>query len=64
MAEEENLCPFLWIFEIIGLCLRSVFQHSNVGNTQQSGTRIHSCYYQYLRITSDYVTRKENIQMR
>ena len=42
-AEEENSCPFLWTFEINGLSLRSVIQHSNVGNTQQAGTRIHSC---------------------
>ena len=43
MAEEENSCPFLWTFEINGLSLRSVFQHSNVGNTKQAGARIHSC---------------------
>ena len=42
-AEEENSCPFIWIFEINGLSLRSVIQHSNVGNTQQAGTRIQSC---------------------
>ena len=42
-AEEENSCPFLWTFEINGLYLRSVIQHSNVGNTQQAGTRIQSC---------------------
>ena len=40
---EEKFCPFLWTFEINGLSLRCVFQHSNVGNTQQAGTRIHSC---------------------
>ena len=43
MAEEENSCPFLWTFEINGLYLRSVCQHSNVGNTKQAGARIHSC---------------------
>ena len=40
---EEHICPFLWTFEINGLSLRSVYQPSKVGNTQQAGTRIHSC---------------------
>ena len=49
MAEEENFCPFLCTFEIIGLSLQSVFQHSKVGNTQQAGTRIHYCTLSILK---------------
>lgn len=40
---EEHSCLFLRIFEINGLSLQSVYQPSKVGNTQQAGTRIHSC---------------------
>ena len=32
-VRKKNFCPFLWTFEINGLSLQSVFQHSNVGNT-------------------------------
>ena len=32
-VQKEIFCPFLWIFEIIGLSLRSVFQYSKHGNT-------------------------------
>ena len=42
-VRKDKFCSFLWTFEINGLSLRSVIQHSNVGNTQQAGTRIHSC---------------------
>ena len=42
-VQKEKFCPFLWTFEINGLSLRSVIQHSNVGNTSQAGTRIQSC---------------------
>ena len=49
MAEEENFYPFLCTFEIIGLSLQSVFQHSKVGNTQQAETRIHYCTLSILK---------------
>ena len=42
-VQKEKFCSFLWTFEINGLSLRSVFQHSKHGNTQQAGIRIHSC---------------------
>ena len=32
-VQKEKFCSFLWTFEINGLSLRSVFQHSKHGNT-------------------------------
>ena len=51
-VQKEKFCPFLWTFEINGLSLRSVFQHSKHGNTQQAGIRIHSCI---LSITKNHI---------
>ena len=51
-VQKEKFCSFLWTFEINGLSLRSVFQHSKHGNTQQAGIRIHSCI---LSITKNHI---------